>query len=90
MFLPTARSAQWKQLPITVTAWSYGFGALAMGLASVYYYSQPAEFVMPGSVSARMHLQHSPGNPPPSFLQPRPGMHWSTLCSSRQHYATCP
>ena len=68
--LPSARSAQWKQLPITVTAWSYGFGTLAMGLASVYYYSQPEEFVMPASVSARMPLQHSTGNHRPPFSNP--------------------
>ena len=33
-----------------VTAWSYGFGAVAMGLATIYYYNHPDQFVLPGKV----------------------------------------
>ena len=42
--------ARWKSYPIMVTAWSYGFGAVAMGLATIYYYKHPDQFVLPGKV----------------------------------------
>jgi len=34
----------WKTKPVTVTAWSYMFGAIFMGLASLYYIHKPEKF----------------------------------------------
>ena len=45
-------AAPWATLPVSVTMWSYCFGALSMGLASVYYCTQPEVFVLPVEVSS--------------------------------------
>ena len=34
----------WKTKPVTVTAWSYMFGAVFMALASLYYVNKPEKF----------------------------------------------
>lgn len=34
----------WKTKPVTVTAWSYLFGAMFMALASLYYVNKPEKF----------------------------------------------
>ena len=44
-------TAPWASLPVSVTTWCYLFGALSMGLASIYYCTQPEVFVLPVEVS---------------------------------------
>ena len=51
--------ARWKSYPIMVTAWSYGFGAVAMGLATIYYYNHPDQFVLPGKVLVFVVCSHA-------------------------------
>lgn len=43
-FIFNQEDSPWKTKPLTVTAWSYLFGALFMGLASLYYVNQPEKF----------------------------------------------
>ena len=38
---------RWREYPINVTAWTYFYGALFMGLASFYYTGQPDKFKIP-------------------------------------------
>ena len=39
--------SQWKQKPVTLTAWTYMFGAMLMGVACLYYVNQPDKFAFP-------------------------------------------
>ena len=41
---------KWREYPVNVTAYSYFFGAVFMGLASIYYYNQPEVYVLPNEV----------------------------------------
>ena len=43
-FIFNQTKSEWKAIPITVTAWSYLFGAVFMGLTSLYYVNQPEKF----------------------------------------------
>jgi drug/metabolite transporter (DMT)-like permease len=49
-FIFKSKTSRWKKYPIMVTAWSYGFGAFAMGLSTIYFYQHPDQFVLPGTV----------------------------------------
>lgn len=40
-----------KYPPLSLTAWSYGFGALLMGLSTLYYCDQPKEFAVEPKVA---------------------------------------
>lgn len=42
-----APASRWKASPFALTAWSYVFGFLSMGLASVYYVNKPEKFAIP-------------------------------------------
>jgi drug/metabolite transporter (DMT)-like permease len=48
-FIFKSKTSRWKKYPIMVTAWSYGFGAFAMGLSTIYFYQHPDQFVLPGT-----------------------------------------
>ena len=48
--------APWAALPVSVTMWSYCFGALSMALASIYYCTQPEVFSLPLEVSCLVFL----------------------------------
>ena len=48
--------AAWAALPVSVTMWSYCFGALSMALASIYYCTQPEVFSLPLEVSCLVFL----------------------------------
>lgn len=43
-FIFNKEENEWKTKPITVTAWSYLFGTICMGLASLYYVNKPEKF----------------------------------------------
>jgi len=43
-FIFDKEESAWKTKPVTVTAWSYMFGAIFMALASLYYVNKPEKF----------------------------------------------
>jgi len=43
-FIFNKTNSRWRDFPINVTAWSYFFGAISMGLASLYYVNKPEKF----------------------------------------------
>ena len=51
----THTAGKWREHPVAVTMYSYMFGALFMGLASLYFVikKQTSEFIIPQEVSAR-------------------------------------
>ena len=42
----------WMSLPVTATFWSYVFGAVYMGLSSLYYLQRPEKY----SLSSEVHM----------------------------------
>ena len=53
-------SGKWKEYPVTITAYSYFFGAMFMGLFSLYYAAtgQSREFQIPQKVGGT-HIIHT-------------------------------
>ena len=43
-FIFDKEESPWKSKPVTVTTWSYMFGAIFVGLASLYYIHKPEKF----------------------------------------------
>ncbi|EDO32650.1 predicted protein, partial [Nematostella vectensis] len=43
-FIFNVEDSTWRSKPVTVTAWSYMFGAMFMALASLYYVNKPEKF----------------------------------------------
>ena len=53
-------AGKWREHPVAVTMYSYMFGALFMGLASLYFVikKQTSEFIIPQEVSTRTLVGH--------------------------------
>jgi len=45
-FIFNKANSRWRDYPINITAWTYFFGAISMGLASLYYADKPEKFVI--------------------------------------------
>ena len=58
VLLSDIASGKWREHPVAVTMYTYMFGALFMGIASLYFVikKQTSEFIIPQEVSTTLAL----------------------------------
>ena len=49
-------SARWKEQPLAVTAWAYGFGVLCLVVSSLFYTKTISVFYIPFAVSPTVYV----------------------------------